>query len=47
MIRESASREIIRNFFVKRLRGHLNDEFGEYCSEDDYSVDLLKKLGVY
>ena len=38
----SASGEVIHNFFVKRLCGYLDDEFEEYCSDDDYYQPVVE-----
>ena len=38
----SSSGEVIRNFFVKRLCGFLDDEFEEYCVEDDYYQPVVE-----
>ena len=39
---QTASGEVIRNFFVKRLCGYLDDEFEEYCSDDDYYQPVVE-----
>ena len=39
------TKEAIRDHFTKRLKNYLDDDFEEYCTEDDYYQPCVEDFG--
>ena len=40
------TKEAIKDLFAKRLQEHLDNEFEEYCTEDDYYQPVVEDFGI-
>ena len=40
------TKDAIHELFEKRLQRYLDDQFGEYCAEDDYYQPVVEDYGI-